>query len=113
MGKAIADLIFCTLATGLEVTVKDNSGEVGPIALQLSSPHLTVASLCFLNITFESPPDMEILSVGAVSLAAWFRAGGAARFSRRSGGRFPSFLNHLLTHPSPTVRHPILRHPLR
>ncbi|ORY91477.1 hypothetical protein BCR35DRAFT_298642 [Leucosporidium creatinivorum] len=53
------------LPSGLEVTVKDNSGEVGPIALQLSSPHLTVASLCFLNITFESPPNMEILSVGA------------------------------------------------
>jgi hypothetical protein len=85
---AIAD--FCTSITGLEVTVKDNSGEVGPIALQLSSPHLTVASLCFLNITFESPPDMEILSVGAVSSAASVEGEAPFALLAEVAGAFPA-----------------------
>jgi hypothetical protein len=81
--------------TGLEVVVRDNAGEVGvsfsvslllpassnskltrptasqPIALHISSPHLTVASLCFLNISFLSPPALEILSVGAYILQSF------------------------------------------
>lgn len=80
--------VVLTLTAGLEVTVKDNSGEVGPIALQLSSPHLTVASLCFLNITFESPPDMEILSVGAVSSRRRFERVASLAFLAEAAGAF-------------------------
>lgn len=53
------------LPTGLEVVVRHADAEVGPIALHISSPHLTVASLCFMNIALDSPPALEILSVGA------------------------------------------------
>lgn len=40
--------------------------ELGPLALHVSSPHLTVASLLFMSVTFENPPDgLKIISVQA------------------------------------------------
>lgn len=54
-----------TLA-GLEIDVHHPTNELGPIALHVSSPHLTVASLLFLSVTFEKPPEgLKIMSVQA------------------------------------------------
>ncbi|GAA5870594.1 hypothetical protein JCM8547_002056 [Rhodosporidiobolus lusitaniae] len=54
------------LPSGLEIDVRHTASELGPIALHISSPHLTVASLLFLGVTFESPPvGMKIMSVQA------------------------------------------------
>ncbi|GAA5839444.1 hypothetical protein JCM11251_002728 [Rhodosporidiobolus azoricus] len=52
------------LPSGLEIDVRHAASELGPIALHISSPHLTVASLLFMGITFEQPPDgLKIMSV--------------------------------------------------
>ncbi|GAA5864336.1 hypothetical protein JCM1840_006749 [Sporobolomyces johnsonii] len=64
------------LPSGLEIDVRHpgslNSSsmpgefELGPIALHVSSPHLTVASLLFLSVTFERPPEgLKVMSVSA------------------------------------------------
>ncbi|GAA5824442.1 hypothetical protein JCM10212_001455, partial [Sporobolomyces blumeae] len=65
------------LPSGLEIDVRHNGIlrslesdtedlSLGPIALHVSSPHLTVASLLFLSITFERPPEgLKIMSVSA------------------------------------------------
>ncbi|GAA6019165.1 hypothetical protein JCM10207_006572 [Rhodosporidiobolus poonsookiae] len=54
------------LPSGLEVDVRHPASELGPIALHISSPHLTVASLLFLGVTFEQPPEgMKVMSVQA------------------------------------------------
>lgn len=51
---------------GLEIDVRQELRDIGPIALHISSPHLTVASLIFLGITLESPPEgLKIMSVQA------------------------------------------------
>ncbi|GAA5900704.1 hypothetical protein JCM6882_000945 [Rhodosporidiobolus microsporus] len=52
------------LPSGLEIDVRHAISELGPIALHISSPHLTVASLLFLGVTFEQPPEgLKIMSV--------------------------------------------------
>lgn len=51
------------LPEGLEVVVQDFGAEVGPLAFTVSSAHLTVASLLFLNISFLAPPALTIMSV--------------------------------------------------
>lgn len=63
--------------SGLEIDVRNNGRlqaldnydsdiNLGPISLHVSSPHLTVASLLFLSITFERPPEgLKIMSVSA------------------------------------------------
>ncbi|KAG0661971.1 hypothetical protein C6P46_003676 [Rhodotorula mucilaginosa] len=54
------------LPSGLEIDVRQELRDIGPIALHISSPHLTVASLIFLGITLESPPEgLKIMSVQA------------------------------------------------
>ncbi|GAA6001274.1 uncharacterized protein JCM10292_006987 [Rhodotorula paludigena] len=54
------------LPTGLEIDVRHPACELGPIALHVSSPHLTVAGLIFLSVSFEAPPEgMKIMSVQA------------------------------------------------
>lgn len=65
------------LPSGLEIDVRNNGRlraldnqdsdiNLGPISLHVSSPHLTVASLLFLSITFERPPEgLKIMSVSA------------------------------------------------
>lgn len=54
------------LPAGLEIDVSHSASELGPIRLLASSPHLTVASLLFLSITFENPPEgMKVMSVQA------------------------------------------------
>ncbi|GAA5985398.1 hypothetical protein JCM11641_000143 [Rhodosporidiobolus odoratus] len=54
------------LPSGLEVDVRHPGSELGPISLHLSSPHLTVASLLFMGVTFEEPPEgLKIMSVQA------------------------------------------------
>ncbi|GAA5893256.1 uncharacterized protein JCM6883_007611 [Sporobolomyces salmoneus] len=45
---------------------------LGPIFLHISSPHLTVASLLFLSVTFENPPEgLKIMSVSAFILQSF------------------------------------------
>jgi len=54
------------LPSGLEIDVRHTQSELGPISLHISSPHLTVASLIFLSVCFEQPPEgMKIMSVQA------------------------------------------------
>ncbi|POY73980.1 hypothetical protein BMF94_2791 [Rhodotorula taiwanensis] len=54
------------LPSGLEIDVRQDLRDLGPIALHISSPHLTVASLLFLGITLEKPPEgLKIMSVQA------------------------------------------------
>ncbi|GAA5992768.1 hypothetical protein JCM10908_006924 [Rhodotorula pacifica] len=54
------------LPSGLEIDVRQDLRDIGPIALHISSPHLTVASLIFLGITLERPPEgLKIMSVQA------------------------------------------------
>ncbi|KAL8277053.1 hypothetical protein RQP46_010587 [Phenoliferia psychrophenolica] len=53
------------LPQGLEIVVQDFGGDIGPIAMHVSSSHLTVSSLVFLNITFLAPPALKIMSVAA------------------------------------------------
>ncbi|BGP54640.1 hypothetical protein JCM8202_003704 [Rhodotorula sphaerocarpa] len=54
------------LPSGLEIDVRQDLRDIGPIALHISSPHLTVASLLFLGITLERPPEgLKIMSVQA------------------------------------------------
>ncbi|GEM08554.1 immunoglobulin E-set domain protein [Rhodotorula toruloides] len=54
------------LPSGLEIDVRHPANELGPIALHVSSPHLTVASLLFMSVTFEDPPEgLKIMSVQA------------------------------------------------
>jgi hypothetical protein len=59
-------LTLCVRTAGLEIDVRQELRDIGPIALHISSPHLTVASLIFLGITLESPPEgLKIMSVQA------------------------------------------------
>ncbi|CEQ40475.1 SPOSA6832_02102 [Sporobolomyces salmonicolor] len=64
------------LPSGLEIDVRHPGSlssssmpgefDLGPIALHVSSPHLTVASLLFLSVTFERPPEgLKVMSVSA------------------------------------------------
>ncbi|KAM0748003.1 hypothetical protein T439DRAFT_328663 [Meredithblackwellia eburnea MCA 4105] len=53
------------LPQGVEVTVQDLGADIGPVALHVSSAHLTVASLLFMNITLMAPPALQIFSVTA------------------------------------------------
>ncbi|GAA6029617.1 hypothetical protein JCM8097_000965 [Rhodosporidiobolus ruineniae] len=54
------------LPSGLEIDVRQAASELGPISLHISSPHLTVASLLFLGVTFEQPPEgLKVMSVQA------------------------------------------------
>ncbi|GAA6050031.1 hypothetical protein JCM3770_001924 [Rhodotorula araucariae] len=54
------------LPSGLEIDVRHPESQLGPISLHISSPHLTVASLLFLSVVFEHPPEgMKIMSVQA------------------------------------------------
>lgn len=73
------------LPSGLEIDVRHNGNlrpsssqphaddvDLGPIALHISSPHLTVASLLFLSVTFERPPEgLKIMSVSAFILQSF------------------------------------------
>ncbi|GAA5927870.1 uncharacterized protein JCM15063_006022 [Sporobolomyces koalae] len=74
------------LPSGLEIDVRhsgllrslDSAGaseddvQLGPISLHVSSPHLTVASLLFLSVTFENPPHgLKIMSVSAFILQSF------------------------------------------
>ncbi|KAI5479009.1 cystathionine gamma-synthase [Pseudohyphozyma bogoriensis] len=51
------------LPSGLEVLVQDFGAEIGPLAFRVSSSHLTVASLLFMNISFLAPPALSVISV--------------------------------------------------
>jgi hypothetical protein len=70
------------LPSGLEIDVRHNGMlrsleqtedvHLGPISLHISSPHLTVASLLFLSVTFEKPPEgLKIMSVSAFILQSF------------------------------------------
>lgn len=75
------------LPSGLEIDVRHNGNlrslestsssdeqhvHLGPISLHISSPHLTVASLLFLSVTFERPPEgLKIMSVSAFILQSF------------------------------------------
>lgn len=94
-----------TNVPGLEVVVQDFGGEVGvrylsflvrflgertdelaqPVALHVSSAHLSVSSLVFIRISLLAPPPLDIISVTAFILQ--------------------SFTVHCLSSPPPPRRH--------